>query len=145
MRNLPLLGALVALSCADGAAGDIPLRWRKVLGFDLCGEDRPHRADLGQHTFVEAHIGECGWWTLGVEAYGATKPVNLLYDGNNWHGMQPWDICPNGLQTSRETRIVTYGRGQRKLRIELSGLETNQVASNKAAFVKGRIDVFHFP
>jgi hypothetical protein len=121
-------------------------QWRKVLAFDVMAQQRSHKADIGDHRKVVAGWGELGW-EIEVLNYGPRETENLLYNGNNWHGIQPWMVYAWTVHDNSylDGREVSYDQGRSHLRIECIDCQTRQVGSNSYEFVKGRIEVFHKP
>ncbi|NLB56139.1 MAG: hypothetical protein GX811_10320 [Lentisphaerae bacterium] len=128
------------------ASGD-SAEWRKVLGFDVMANERSQNADLGNHCRIVA-----GWksdlgWEIEVLSYGDETGENLLYDGNNWHGLQPWMVWAGTKhqQIYPDVRDITYNKGKSQIRIVLVDCQTRQKGSNSFDFVRGKIEVFHNP
>lgn len=122
--------------------------FRKVLAFDVTTKDRSHKADLGNHRYIRADWGADNLgWEIEVLNYGDKYAENLLYDGNNWHGLQPWMVLARTKHehTYPDVREATYDKGQSHIRIALVDCQTRQVGSNSYEFVRGRIEVFHNP
>ena len=123
-------------------------RWRKVMEFEVLDRTRDHKADLGNHRIVVASWKSDLGWEIGVFNYplkGNSK--NMLYQGRNLHGIQPWMVFPwtTHRQTYPDKREMSYDNGNAHPRIVLVNCETRQVGSNAYEFVKGRIDIFHKP
>ena len=146
-RTLTILLVAVAVVgvCTIWAASPDESGWRKVLGFDVMDTKRSHKGDLGNHRRVVA-----GWesdlgWEIEVRNYGDKTGGNLLYDGNNWHGLQPWMVWAGTKHQHDypDVRDVTYDKGKSQIRIVLVDCQTRQTGSNSFEFVKGRIEVFH--
>ena len=140
------LVALVSVGTLWAAPSD-DTGWRKVLGFDVMATERSHKADLGNHRRVVA-----GWesdlgWEIEVLNYGDKTGENLLYDGNNWHGLQLWMVWAGTKhqQTYPDVRDVTYDKCKSQIRILLVDCHTRQIGSNTFEFVSGRIEVYHKP
>ncbi len=137
--------AACSLKAGETVAGG---RWRKVLGFDVMAQGRSHKADLGNHRRVVAGWGgDSLGWEIEVCNYGDRQAENLLYDGHNWHGVQPWMVFAwtKHRNIYPDVRDVSYDQGKSHIRIVLVACETRQVGSNAYEFVKGRIEVFHKP
>lgn len=149
-RILPIVTCFVAMAASwpatpvEQRAKDAP--WRKVLDFSLLSKNRGHRAELGDHTILTAGwVSDLGW-EVEVFAYPVTEESeNLLYDGNNWHGIQPWMVFAwtKHRNVYPDERIVTYQKEKSQIRIVLVDCETRQTADNSCEFVKGRIAVYH--
>ena len=135
-----------------GSIGNVPASpqtngvWRKVLAFDVMAQQKSHKADLGNHRIVVAGWGELGW-EIAVHDYGSKESENLLLDGNNWHGIQPWMVYAWTVNdnTYPDGREVSYDKGKSHLRIVLVNCRAKQVATNEYEFVKGQVEVFHKP
>ena len=144
-----LLAAVVVVgACNLWAAAPGESGWRKILGFDVTATERSHKSDLGNHRRIVAGWGADGLgWEIEILNYGDKSGDNLLYDGNNWHGVQPWMVYAwtKHLQTYPDVRDVTYEKGKAQVRIVLVDCQTRQVGSNSFEFVEGRIEVFHKP
>jgi hypothetical protein len=148
-RRLRILLAAMAVvgTCTLWAASPDESGWHKVLGFDAMATERSHKADLGNHRRIEA-----GWesdlgWEIEVLKYGDKTGENPLYDGNNWHGVQPWMVYAwtKHQQIYPDVRTVPYDKRKSKIRIVLIDCQTQQTGSNSFEFVKGKIEVFHKP
>ena len=137
----------VASVCTLWAASPDETGWRKVLGFDVMATDRSHGADMGNHRRVAASWEPGLGWELEVLNYGDQGRENLLYDGNNWHGIQPWMVFAwtKHRRSYPDVRDVTYDKGKAQIRIVLVDCQTRQVGSNAFEFVRGRLEVFHRP
>ena len=141
------IAAFVGLFSLMAAAQAHDSGWRKALGFDVMAKERIRKADLGNHRRVVASwVSDLGW-EIEVLKYGDKTKQNLLYDGNNWHGLQPWMVWAGTKheKTYPDVRDVTYDKGNSHIRIVLVDCQTKQVGSNSFRFVQGRIDVFAKP
>lgn len=148
-RFLPLIVlafACTAIRVLVAAEPETKGEWRKVLGFDVMATQRDHQADLGNHRRVVASWTDLGW-EFEVRNYGDKTSENLLYDGHNWHGIQPWMVWAGTKheQTYPDEREIAYDKGSSHLKIVLIDCQTKQVGKNSYQFVKGRIAVFHKP
>ncbi len=142
------IAAFVGLFSLMAAAQGDDSGWRKVLGFDVMAKERIPKADLGNHRRVVASwVSDLGGWEIEVLKYGDKKQENLLYDGNNWHGLQPWMVwaATKHKKIYPDVRDVPYDKGHSHIRIVLIDCQTKQVGSNSFRFVQGRIDVFAKP
>jgi len=121
--------------------------WRKVLGFDVMATDRSHKADLGNHRRVVASWESDLGWQIEVLNYGDKRRGNLLCDGNNWHGAQPWMVLAwmKHTKTYPDERVISYDKGMSHMKIALLDCQTKQVGSNSFEFVQGRVEVFNKP
>lgn len=137
-----LSGGALLMAAPEGTGA-----WRKVLGFDVMARERIHKADLGNHRRVVASWESDLGWEIEVLNYGDKGQENLLYDGNNWHGVQPWMVFAwtKHQKTYPDVREVPYDKGRSQIRIVLVDCQTRQVGSNAYEFVRGRIEVFHKP
>ena len=137
----------VYLTAAPASAGK-HRKWRKVLSFDVLAKVPEHRADLGNHRLVVASWVDGLGWDIGVYGYPRAKSqVNLLYQGRNLHGIQPWMAFAWAKHEKifPDVREMPYDGGKSHLRIVLAGCETRPVGNNAYEFSKGRIEVFHKP
>lgn len=142
---LGLLVVVVGWSASSSEAGT-KTTWKKVLGFNVLSRDRDHKADLGNHRILIASWESDLGWELGVFDYPVRfRSENLLYDGNNWHGVQPWMVFAwtKHERTYPDERVISYDKGKSQIKIVLVNCETRQVGTNSYEFVKGRIEVFH--
>lgn len=109
--------------------------------------ERSHKADMGNHRRVVASWEPDLGWEIAVLSYDDKDRENLLYDGNNWHGVQPWMVFAwtKHQHVYPDVRDVTYDKGKSQIRIILVGCQTRQVGSNSFEFVRGRIEIYHKP
>ena len=144
-KNSKILAAIIfACLCSWLTAHAQP--WERVLSFDVLSKEKIHKANLGSHRVVLASwVADLGW-DIGVFDY-PVKPnsENLLYQGHNWHGIQPWMVFPwtKHRNTYPDERVVTYNEGKSQLRIVLVDCETRHAGGNLYQFVKGRIEIYH--
>lgn len=124
-------------------------RWRKLMSFNVLDTSHDHRADIGNHRIVIAHVElepRTGW-DIGVFDYPVRRYPNLLYNGRNCHGPQPWHVLAwskhRGVYPDK--RIIAYNKGSSQLKVVLRGSVTKQTGRTNYEFVKGRIEVFHRP
>jgi hypothetical protein len=147
-RLLSVIVLALAIIGPPGVAADQQTNgvWRKVLCFDVMAQERSHKADLGNHRRIVAGWDELGW-DIEVLNYSSKGSENLLYDGNNWHGSQPWMVLAWTVHNSTYPvqREVSYDKGKSHLKIVLVDCQTKQRGSNSYAFVKGRVQVYHKP
>ncbi len=87
--------------------------------------------------------GDSSRWDIEVRRYPLSRNTeNLLYDGNNWHGLQDWNILPDFVTNSPHVSIVTYDKGKCQMMIVARGCER---ASESSKFTKGTLELFHKP
>jgi hypothetical protein len=131
-------------SPSDQSVEEMP--WIKILDFSILSNDHGYKADLGNHTILSANwVSDLGW-TIEIFTYPVTdESLNLLYDGNNWHGIQPWDVFAwtKHMNTYPDERVVTYQKGKSQIRIVLINCETQKIADNSYEFIKGSVVVYH--
>ena len=86
-------------------------------------------------------------WEIEVLDSSSKMVENLLYEGNNWHGVQPWMVYAwtKHTNTYPDEREVSYDKGKSRIRIVLVDCQTRQTGSNSYEFLKGRVEVFHRP
>jgi len=150
-RYLTLAIALLFLAVGFmklSAAGSETDQWRTVLAFDVMDTHQDQKADLGGSKLLVASWYAGLGWDVGVFTYPRTESsLNLLYDGHNWHGIQPWMVFAWSKHTGTypDERVIPYERGRSKLKIVLIGCETRQIAPNSYEFLKGRVEIFHSP
>ena len=145
------LGAIGVLSMGvqghDVSAADAPAAWRKVRTFDVMDPARDLQADLGNGRVLVADHDDSTGWDIGVykKPRRAESP-NLLYDGSNQHGPQPWQVYAWTMQeaTFPDVRLIEYGSPQRRLKIVLTGCEARDL-DGSVAFSKGAVDVYAAP
>jgi hypothetical protein len=144
-----LLSALIFAVMIFGAVNSPAMengQWRKVLSFKVVDTSRNHKADIGEHKILIARADEMGW-DLGVYYYPVTsESLNLLYDGQNLHGPQPWHVMAWSKHDRLfpDERIVTYGKKRAELRIILFNCKTKKVG-DAVRFTEGRVVVYHRP
>ena len=150
MKNiLPIVLCLVVVVVgwsARSSETETKTKWKRVLDFNVLSKDRDHKADLGNHRIVIASWESDLGWELGVFDYPVGfRSENLLYDGNNWHGVQPWMVFAwtKHRSTYPDERVVSYDKGKSQLKIVLFNCETREGGTNSYEFVTGRIEVFH--
>jgi hypothetical protein len=142
------------LAIREAAPGDEPTKtanstlntsgWRKLVSCDIA-KDASRKADIGNHAIVYADGGASGW-DIEVRRYPLkSNTENLLYDGNNWHGLQPWNVRPQFITNNPAVEIATYNKGQSQLMIVACNCQTRTDASNRTVFVKGTLELYHKP
>jgi hypothetical protein len=86
--------------------------------------------------------GDASRWDIEVRQYPLSKNTeNLLHDGNNWHGLQPWMLLPSFVTNNPHICIVTYEKGKSQLMI----VAQDCLATNGARFTSGTLDLYHKP
>jgi hypothetical protein len=122
--------------------------WRWVLAFDVMDINHEHKADIGRGKIIVASWEADSGWDIEVFKHPITESsLNLLYNGQNWHGIQPWMVFAwtkhEGVYP--DERIISYEGNKSKVRIVLKGCKTKQVGPNLYTFSQGQVDVFHSP
>ena len=121
--------------------------WRHILTFDVTDFSREHKGDVGDRTIVIARNARPVGWEIGVYAYPVSEESdNLLYDGQDGHGPEPWQsfAWSKRKRVYPDTRIVAYGSPARKLKIVLNNCQTAK-RGGVVVFTTGRIEVYHQP
>ena len=129
---------------SDQSVEEVP--WGKILDFSVLSKDQEHKVDLGNHTVLSASwVSDLGWEIEVLPHPVTAESLNLLYDGNNWHGIQPWDVFAwtKHTNTYPDERVITYNEGKSQIKIVLINCETQKIADNSYEFIKGRIVVYH--
>ena len=137
--SVVILGAGNSLARENGP-------WRKVLSFKVVDASRNHKADIGDHKILIARADEIGW-DIGIYHYPVTsESLNLLYDGQNLHGPQPWHVMAwskhDGLFP--DERVIAYGKKRAELKIVLVNCKTQKVGDT-VRFTEGQVIVYHRP
>ena len=121
--------------------------WRRVLAFGVTDRDRALTADLDETTVVVAQFSRPVGWEVGVYGHPVTEESeNLLADGRDWRGPQPWQsfAWTKSEGAFPDVRVIRYGRPRRKLKIVLRECKTKK-EGDFVVFTEGRIEVLHLP
>ena len=121
--------------------------WRRVLAFDATRRDRDFKADLGNNTIVIARYERPIGWEVGVYAYPVTDDSdNLLADGEDYRGAQPWQSFAWSQKKKMypDVRVIEYGKPKQKLKVILKDCKTVK-HDGVVVFSAGRIEVYHQP
>ena len=122
--------------------------WRKVLVFDVLENNQEHKADIGHGKIIVASWEAYAGWDVGVFKYPVTESsLNLFYNGQNWHGIQPWMVFAWTKHKGAypDERIISYEGNRSKVKIVLHDCKTKQVGPDLYEFSQGRVEVFHSP
>jgi len=144
IRSIFTCFVVSAISILHGQESKVQDTWMKVLSFNAAESKLVHKADIGNHKYISAAMsGDNLGWYIEVKYYGG-KGENLLCNGENWHGVQPWMVYAwkQANQEFPDLEEISYENGKSKIKIVLVNCSVIKNEQNTFEFKTGKIEVF---